>query len=66
MKFSVGRFSVSDEYEDKLRNRIQLFREKTKTNKSLYSTFVTTYGVVDGGHRSIVDSEVVGDDLFVK
>ena len=40
----------------------------------LYLTFFATYspkssnffGVVDGGYRSIVDSEVVGDDLFVK
>ena len=27
-------------------------------------TFVTTYGVVDGKHKSIVHSEVTMDDLF--
>ena len=36
----------------------------TKTRKTLVITFVTTYGVVDGKHKSIVHSEVTMDDLF--
>ena len=34
------------------------------TRKSLVNTFVTTFGVADGIHRSIVDSEVSMEDLF--
>ena len=41
-----------------------LFRMATKTRKTLVITFVTTYGVVDGKHKSIVHSEVTMDDLF--
>lgn len=44
--------------------RIALFREKTKTTKSLVSTFITTFGVAYGMHRSIVAKEVVAKDLF--
>ena len=40
------------------------FRTQVKTTKSLVNTFVTTFGVADGVHRSIVHSEVTMDDLF--
>lgn len=66
MKFAVGKFNISGEYEDKLRNRMQIFREKTKTGKSLFTTFITTFGVADGIHRGIVDNQVLSDDLFTK
>ena len=41
-----------------------LFREKTKSRKALVSTFITTFGVANGVHKSIVDSEVTMDGLF--
>ena len=64
MKFSEGGFNITSEYETKLRNRRDIFREKTKTKKSIVHTFVTTYGVGEGKHHSIVHSEVTMDDLF--
>jgi uncharacterized protein len=44
---------------------VSLFREATKTKYALVVTFVTTYGVADGKHHSIVHSEVTMDDLFL-
>ena len=41
-----------------------MFREKTHTTKALVNTFVTTYGVANGVHSSIVNSEVTLDGLF--
>lgn len=64
MKFSTSQFVISEEYEHHVRERISLFREKTKTSKSLVSTFITTFGVANGMHRSIVGKEVVAKDLF--
>lgn len=64
MKFSVSKFIVTKDYEERIRTRMQIFREKTKTNYSLVNTFVTTFGVSDGLHRSIVDNELTADDLF--
>ena len=66
MKFSVGPFVITKNYEEALRNRMSIFKEKTKTTKSLTNTFVTTYGVADGIHRSIVGGEVLMGDLFVQ
>ena len=42
------------------------FPKKTKTTKSLVQTFVTTFGVANGIGKSIVNSEVMIDDLFAK
>lgn len=64
MKFSESTFRISQEYEKSLRERMGLFRFKTNNRKSLVHTFITTYGVADGKHKSIVHSEVVMDDLF--
>ncbi len=64
IKFSTGQYIVSEEYEKHIRHRIMLFREKTRTTKALVPTFVTTFGVANGIHRSIVGKEVVAKDLF--
>ena len=64
MKFSEGPYTITKDYEYKLRNRMTIFREETKTNKSLVTTLVTTYGVLHGIPSGIVQSEVVMDDLF--
>ncbi len=45
---------------------MSLFREATKNRKTLVNTFVTTYGVVNGKHKSIVHSEVTMNDLFAE
>ena len=64
MKFSTVPYVISAEYEQHVRERIALFREKTKTTKSLVSTFITTFGVAKGKHQSIVQKEIAANDLF--
>jgi hypothetical protein len=64
MKFSTDLYAFTADYEQKLRERMSLFRLATKNKKTLVNTFVTTYGVVNGKHKSIVHSEVIMDDLF--
>lgn len=66
MKFSVKPYRITDSYEQFLRKRMDIFQEKTKTTKSLVHTFVTTFGVANGQDKSIVNSEVMMDDLFAK
>ena len=64
MKFSKAEYHLSEAYEQQLRERMELFRMATKTKLSLVNTFVTTYGVADGKHHSIVHSEVTMNQLF--
>jgi hypothetical protein len=65
MKFSQGEFRITKDYEEKLRNRMSLFKEKTKNKMTLVHTFVTTYGVANGKYSNIVHSEVTLDGLFM-
>ena len=55
---------LAKDYEKKLRERMWLFDTKTKNKKPLVHTFVTTFGLGEGKHHSIVHSEVTMDDLF--
>lgn len=64
VKFSVGPYTISEEYEQHVRRRIELFRQKTRTTKALVPTFITTFGVANGKHRSVVAKEVTAKDLF--
>jgi len=64
MKYSLKEFTINKDYENKLRERQELFRKETKTRKALHITFVTTYGLVKNKYSGIVQSEVTLDDLF--
>ena len=64
MKFSTDAYRIKPEYERRLRERSGLFKELTKTNKTVVHTFITTYGVANAKNKSIVHSEVTMDDLF--
>ena len=64
MKFSEAPYVITKDYEQQLRERMAIFKAKTKTRKSLATTMVTTYGVLRGIHSGIVQNEVVMDDLF--
>ena len=66
MKFSQGQFRIAADYEERLRNRMELFKEKTKNKKALVHTFVTTFGVANGKYSSLVHSEVTLDGLFLQ
>ncbi len=45
MKFSVSSFTIDKAYAENLRNKIAVFREETKTKKTLFLTMVTTFGL---------------------
>lgn len=64
MKFSLGEFEITKQYDERLRERTEIFRSLTKTRKSLHLTFVTTYGVKKNIYSGNVQSEVTLDDLF--
>lgn len=65
IKFSAGEFVIDKDYEDKLRKKIQVFREATRSRKALQLVMITTYGVRHNSHSGIMQSQVRMDDLFV-
>ena len=66
IKFSEAPYTITKDYEMKLRERMTIFRESTGTRKSIVTTMITTYGMLRGLHSGVVQSEVVMDDLFEK
>lgn len=64
MKFSTHKYKITKEYEKKVRERLWLFQETTKTSKAVVQSFVTTYGLSNPTAWSIVHSELTMDDLF--
>lgn len=64
MKFAVGPYAIDSAYAMRLRERLAIFQQATKTRKGLALTFITTYGVVQNAHAGLVASQVTMDDLF--
>ena len=64
IKYASDLYTLTADYEEKLRNRASLFRLVTKTKKALHHTLITTYGVAKNLHSGIVQSEVTMEDLF--
>ena len=58
-------FRISKEYAEKLRRKKEIFREQTQTKKSLFTTFISVYGVIeDANYFSSVDNQLTLDTLF--
>lgn len=66
IKFSINKYSIAAKYAEKLRNRISEFQSSSKTRKGILHTFITTFGVLNAEGSSLVNSEIVLDDLFEK
>ena len=64
VKYAADKYVITADYEEHLRRRATLFRNVTRTRKSVCHTFITIYGVVQNLHSGIVQSEVTMDDLF--
>jgi hypothetical protein len=59
IKFSINPFTITKDYADKLRNKIAVFREETGTNKTLFLTMITTFGLKSNSHSI----QLVNDSL---
>jgi hypothetical protein len=65
MKYSDLEFVIDKAYAEKLQNKKRVFKEQTLTNKTLFTTMVTTHGVKKNPYYlSIVDHQLTMDDLF--
>lgn len=66
LKFSVNEFEINKDYDMKLRNKIDAFRNATGTKNTLALTMITTYGVKNNKYSEIVNNSIILDDLFEK
>lgn len=66
IKFSGAQFEIKKEYDIKLKNKVEVFRETTKTNKTIQMTMITTYGIKKNMYSNYVGKEITLDDLFTE
>jgi hypothetical protein len=65
MKFSINPFTIDKKYHAELQDKIETFRTATQTNKSIFLTMITTFGIVRNMYsNSIVQNSLKMDDLF--
>ncbi len=64
VKYAADRFTIDKTYDQELRSKIEVFRRKTGTRKTIQLTMLTTYGVKQNMYSSIVTNQVTLDDLF--
>jgi hypothetical protein len=65
IKYSGKPFKINKDYAKKLANKMLVFEEKSKNNKQLFLTMITTYGIQKNiWSEDLVDSEVLLEDLF--
>jgi AAA+ ATPase superfamily predicted ATPase len=64
-KFSLDTFTIDKEYSEKLRAKISIFKEATKTKKAVFLTMITSHGVEKNKYANLlVQNEITMDDLF--
>ncbi|WP_316843884.1 hypothetical protein [Pedobacter psychrodurus] len=66
MKFSNAEFAIDKTYATELKNKLDIFRRESKTQKALFLAMVTTYGTKDNMYSiGLVQNEVTMDNLFM-
>ena len=64
IKYSMDSFTIDLKYEQALLNKIKVFKEETKTKKSVNITMITMNGLTKNSHSQIVRNEIKAEELF--
>ena len=64
MKFYTGEFTVDKSYAVELDRKLTVFRDQTKTRKTLFLTLITTYGVKKNEYADRLVHNSLTLDLF--
>ncbi len=64
IKFSTGQYEIDKKTDENLKKKVAVFRDSTKTNKTLTVTMLTTYGIKRNIYSNYIGKEIIMDDLF--
>lgn len=65
MKYSESEFLIDKAYAADLENKRDVFKNRTKTKKSLFLTFVTTFGIKDNEYaKRLIQNSISINALF--
>ncbi len=52
IKFTETPYTITKPYAEKLQNKLRVFKEETRTRKTLFLTMITTYGLKPNSHSN--------------
>lgn len=65
IKFCNVPYVMTKSYARELQIKKEIFRERTKTKKALFTTLITPYGAVKNpAYLSVIDNQLIIDELF--
>lgn len=64
MKYSKKPFAIDEEYDMVLQNKIERFREETRTSKAIHLALVSSMGLVKNEYFDDVQNVLTMNDLF--
>ena len=65
MKYSESEFTIDKTYATTLENKRDVFRSQTKTKKSIFLTFITTFGITDNEYaKRLIQNSITMNAMF--
>ena len=64
MKYTAGPFTISDEYDRRLKIKREVYAEQTGSKDAIHLTMVSAHGLKANANASDVQSVVTLDDLM--
>lgn len=64
IKFALDEYEIDKTYDEKLRKKLNAFRNETNSKKSLWTTMLTTYGIKSNKYSGNVHRSLTLDNLF--
>ena len=64
IKYVNMKYTITKDYEEKLREKIEIFRQEITPRKAIHLLMLTTFGLKQNLYSGSVQNEVTLDDLF--
>ena len=66
IKYANAKYTITKSEDEKLRERIEAYRQEILPQKAIHLLMLTTFGLKQNKYSGIVQNEVTLDDLFVE
>lgn len=64
IKYANMKYIITKDYEEKLREKIETFRQEIMPRKAIHLLMLTTFGVKQNQYSGVVQNEIILDDLL--
>ena len=65
IKYANTQYTITKDYEEKLREKIEAFRQEVEPRKAIHLLMLTTFGLKQNQYSGIVQNEIALEDLFL-